>query len=136
MQLLIVEDDTLTALSMDQILAAEGHTIIGLAADVNGALKLAATVPFDLALVDYHLAGDACGADAIQLLRRLYGRPSIFVSSNPDQCRRAWKAAGALGCLRKPFDERMLVKTVAAAELLIAGQKPEPVPQGFEIYAD
>jgi DNA-binding response OmpR family regulator len=135
LRLLIIEDDAFIALSIEGILVAAGHTVVGLARDVDSALKIAAAIPFDLALVDYHLARNVCGADAAGQLRNLYSVPSIFVSSAPDDCRRARKKAGALGCLRKPFSDRTLVNAVKTAEAIIAEQKPVLLPEDFEVYA-
>jgi DNA-binding response OmpR family regulator len=136
LRLLIIEDDAFVAFSIEDVLVKAGHTVVGFARDVESALGMAEALPFDLALVDYHLALGSCGADAARLLRDLHSRPSIFVSSSPDDCRKAWKEAGALGCLSKPFNAQTLINAVSAAEAIIAGRQPDVLPQGFEVYAD
>jgi hypothetical protein len=61
------------------------------------------------------------------------GIPSIFVSALPDDCRKM-SAAGALGCLAKPFSDRDLVESVAAAQQMIRGECPQILPAPLELY--
>jgi CheY-like chemotaxis protein len=134
MRILIVEDNAFIAVSIEAVLLEARHEVVGIASNVESALAIAATLAFDLALVDYSLSDNSCGADAIRWLRDRYGRPSIFVSSQPDNCRKAWKEAGALGCLSKPFTDAELIGAVEIAEALINKRSPESLLDRFEIY--
>jgi two-component system, response regulator PdtaR len=104
MRALIVEDEILTALHLETVLEELGVESVGIAADVEGALRLAAAGP-DLALVDMNLRdGLTGGRIAEQLARR--GTAIFFVTANPRQI--GEQRALALGVLDKPFDERQL----------------------------
>ena len=125
----------MVALHIQHTLQDAGHEVVGMAPDVDAAVKVAATLHVDLALVDYGLADGSCGADAAQLLRERYSTPSVFVSGDPGSCRKAWKRAGALGCLQKPFTDIDLLRAVEIAADLSAGKEPRATYHRFEIYS-
>jgi two-component system, response regulator PdtaR len=135
LRILVVEDDGLVAISIKETLERADHVVVRLASDVDSALAAAAKLSCDLALVDYWLAGDSCGADAVRLLRERYWVPSIFISSHPDNCRKGWEEGGALGCLPKPFLESDLIDAVVIAQTLLAGEEPKPPLGRFELYS-
>lgn len=79
MRILIVEDEYLVAAELSDILTAEGHTIVGLAAsadEVNGILSNGSIC--DLAILDANLAGSSISPVATALERRSI--PFIVVS--------------------------------------------------------
>lgn len=134
MRILIVEDDAMFAFAIDDALSNAGHEIVGFARDEYAALDMAAVKEPDLALMDLRLARDTSGANAARLLRERFGIPSVFVSSSPEDCRRAAKESGALGCLSKPFMDQDLISVVAIAEHIIQGRAIDLRPRGFEVY--
>lgn len=134
MRILIVEDEAIVAFSMDDALSSAGHFIIGIARDEQTADTLAGKYQTDLALVDLRLARGSSGALAAQLLRERYGIPSIFVSGNPNDCRKVSSHGGVLGCLSKPFNDEELKEAVAVAEMVLSGQSPTDLPKGLELY--
>lgn len=133
MRILIVEDDALVAFAIDNALSSAGHEIVGFARDEELALTLARSHQAEFALVDLKLARGSSGDRVARGLADL-GVPSIFVSGHPDDCRRISAAAGALGCLPKPFSDRDLIESVAAAQRLICGERPQSLPAPLELY--
>jgi CheY-like chemotaxis protein len=134
MRILIVEDEAIIALEIDAVLTDTGHSVVGIAREVATALAVAAAQRPDLALVDLNLANNTSGAVAARHLLEMYGVPAIFVSGNPNDCRRVGFQTGALGCLSKPFKDSELIEAIAAAQALLAGQRPRTSPGGLEIY--
>ncbi len=100
----MVEDETLIALYLVELLADLDYDVFGPAASAVRALRLAEDVRPDLALVDIGLTGRADGiAIAVELRDRL-GIPTIFLSgtSDPATIKRA-KLAAPVDFIHKPF---------------------------------
>ncbi|MBI1867420.1 MAG: response regulator [Methylocystis sp.] len=57
-RILIVEDDPLIALALEEILTEQGLVIAGTARDVGAALRLAASAPIDVALLDVNVGSE------------------------------------------------------------------------------
>lgn len=134
MRILIAEDEAIIAFSMDDILSSAGHSVVGIARDSDTAVQLAGKLRPDLALVDLNLARGTSGATVARLLRELYGIPSIFVSGNPLDCRKARGYLDVFGCLSKPFKDDDLIGAVDVARAVIGGQPPTMMPENLELY--
>jgi two-component sensor histidine kinase len=109
-RILIVEDAVLLALELEASLTEAGARVIGVAANVEEALKLAAT-PFDVAVLDANLNGVAVTPVA-EALRRL-GRPFIFATGYGD----AVPAPEGFDApvVRKPYNVAQIAAAVAEA---------------------
>ena len=120
---------------MEETIRSAGHEVLGLAADERRALQLATIAPPDLGLIDLTLAHGESGAFVANVIRNLYGTPTLFISGTPDGCRHHAKSLRALGCLVKPFSAAVLVESLADAECLIRGKQPaNTVPDQLEVY--
>jgi DNA-binding response OmpR family regulator len=79
MRILIVEDEYLVAAELSDILTAEGHTIVGLAASPDEVIGILSNGSIcDLAILDANLAGSSISPVATALERRSI--PFIVVS--------------------------------------------------------
>ena len=92
-KVLIVEDDSLIALSMREILALVGFEVAGVAATVSDALILAENTRPDLAIFDVRLAGRRDGIEGAMLLRGIMEIPVLFLTAQGDEGTRARAAA-------------------------------------------
>jgi DNA-binding response OmpR family regulator len=120
---------------MEKTISSAGHVVIGLASDEHVALQIATAEPPDLALLDLNLAAGASGAVVANLIRNLYGTPTLFISGKPDACRKVGMRVGALGCLRKPFSRATLVQTLEIAQAILARQTLHgALPEEMELY--
>lgn len=141
LRILLVEDERVTALQMEITLTLARHDVLGVAPTAERALRMAALLTLDLALVDISLADGSSGIDAAREIHRLYGVRSLFVTAEPARCREA-KRPFALGCLTKPFDENELLVAIRMAEKRIRGERAaepqEPphrrLPGNLELY--
>jgi DNA-binding response OmpR family regulator len=135
LRILLAEDDCILATAMEETISSAGHVVIGLASDEHGALQIATAGPPDLALLDLNLASGASGAVVANLIRNLYGTPTLFISGKPDACRKVGMRVGAWGCLRKPFSRATLLLTLDIAEALLARKTlPGSLPEEMELY--
>ena len=123
--ILIVEDEILVALEMQCILEDRGYAVVGIAADLNGALAFADST-IDLALVDLNLRDGLTGPEIGKRLANEHHANVLFVTANP----RILGAgiAGTVGVLTKPTDEASLTAAVAFALARSSGEQLEAPP--------
>ena len=109
-RILIVEDAVLLALELEAGLTEAGAKGIGVAADVEEALRLAET-PFDVAVLDANLNGVSVSPVA-EALRRMH-RPFIFATGYGD----AAPAPEGFDApvVRKPYNVAQIAAAVAEA---------------------
>jgi two-component system, response regulator PdtaR len=120
--ILIVEDDSLVAAYLTELMANLGFVAVGTAASGVEALALAAVTRPALALVDIGLLGPIDGVDLAVRLKAEHGIPAIFVSGdfNPETALRAQRAQ-PLGLVQKPFRPSELLNAIERAEATIGG---------------
>jgi DNA-binding NtrC family response regulator len=111
-RLIVVEDNFPVANSLKYLLEAAGLEVVGMAANVEIALELVATIPFDLALLDINLRGEHASPIAEATIQQ--GKPVIFLtgygeaSMLPPHLR-------ALPRLDKPVDPGALIALIDRA---------------------
>jgi len=104
--ILVVEDEFLVALEMQSILEENGYRVLGIAADLAGAMEYAAE-SIDLALVDLNLRDGLTGPQIGERLANEYDAAVLFVTANPRMLGDG--VAGTIGVLTKPTDEETLL---------------------------
>ena len=122
-KILIVEDEIIVAMSMQMLLRQMGHESIGIAPDLDNALRLAEQVP-DLALVDLNLRDGLTGPEIGALLSRDHGVAVLFVTANPRALGDG--IAGTIGVLTKPTDRDAIKQAVDYALRVKRGEPAEP----------
>ena len=115
-RVLIVEDESITALHIKTILAREGYVVPAIVASGDEAIELAGELNLDLILMDIRLRGAIDGIEAAETIRREYDLPVIYLTAyaDPETSRRACQT-GSHGYVLKPFDERELLIVVDMA---------------------
>jgi CheY-like chemotaxis protein len=120
LQILLVEDEAITALALKRLVARLGHEVCGVTAMAEDAIRLAGEILPDIILMDIRLAGEMDGITAAHEIRQRFGISSIFMTANSDPATRALaENAQPLGFMAKPYSP-MMVKTtlrVAAEQL-------------------
>src|SRR5690349_9657428 len=110
MLILVVEDETLVAFTLEWALELAEHEVLGPADNVEDAIELCRTRQPDLALIDLNLRD---GGDGVEVARYLHHQrtPCLFVSAQVAHaranCHLAW------GIVRKPYDSISLPAIVA-----------------------
>lgn len=107
-RILIVEDESITALDLERLLKAAGHEVMGRVATAESALEIAASQRPDLVLMDINLVGPMDGVEAAARLRD-QDIPVVFLTAycDNDTLQRA-KLTEPFGYLAKPVDTRAL----------------------------
>src|SRR3569833_3035899 len=132
MRILIVEDEPIIALSTQVDLETAGHTVVGLAMTSDEAITLADRCRPDLVLMDIRLA-KGNGVEAAEAIHARWAIPSLFATSyvehSADTCH------AGLGCLRKPYDRRSLIRCIEIVEQVMVGLEPNSSPpSNLELY--
>jgi CheY-like chemotaxis protein len=131
--LLLVEDDYVTAFSMRQRLEGAGFRVVGVAADAPSALRLAEHEAVHLALVALRRKTDDPGVPIAQALRAHHGVPSLFITPNAKLAKAGQDVA--LGYLLKPFSGLALLETINVVAAQLAGDPTGTLPAGLELFA-
>ena len=128
-QILLIEDDTAIASSLERVLAAEGWVVTHAARGDDG-LALAQQQTFDLVLTDLKLPGIG-GLEIVQRLHAVRPRLPIVLMTAHGTTETAIEAIkfGAYDYLLKPFDMRELIELVGKA-LAAYRLMTEPVDLG------
>lgn len=107
-RVLIVEDETLTAMAIERCLTELGCEVVGLAATGEEALRKARAEAPDLIFMDVHLAGAMDGFEAARRINAERRTPTVIISGYSDRVVEAGSAQfEAAAYLPKPigFDE-------------------------------
>ena len=131
LRVLVVEDEALLAMEMERLLADCGWTVIGVALDHSGALRLVQDSTPDLALVDMNLRDGRTGPATTAALSGR-GVPCLFVTGDPEQIPADF--AGALGVVTKPFTTNALIRAVEYLRVWIeTGGRQATPPYGLTL---
>lgn len=108
-RVLIVEDDPMTALTIEENLSEDGFIICGKAFDYESAIRLMKAESPDLALVDIALKNKPDGIETAHELKRIKPIPIVYLTGNTESetFQRAEKTNPA-GFLHKPFRPKEL----------------------------
>lgn len=115
--ILIVEDEKITAENMRMGLEKSGYHIIGSVGTGKEAINKVEELTVDLVLMDVHLKGDMDGIEAAEEIRNRSGIPVIFLTAYSDEktVQRAKLTEPSGFLIKEPFD--ILNKPYAEKEL-------------------
>lgn len=114
--ILVVEDETITALDIEQSLRRKGYGVPGIACTGSEAVTLALQHRPSLILMDIRLKGDINGIEAAKRIQADLNVPIVFLTAYADRptLERA-KSADPSAYLLKPFEEAVLYTTIEIA---------------------
>jgi DNA-binding response OmpR family regulator len=128
-RIMIVEDEPLIAFENEYMLKDAGYEVVATIDSYADAAEVIGREEIDLILSDISLAGEGDGLD---VARAAAARdiPVLFVTGN---CTGEARAL-AVGCLAKPYNERVLLATLDAVDRHLQGRKPRRVPEELTLY--
>lgn len=130
-RILIVEDEMLVALEVEAVLEDLGHEVVGIAPDLQTAMKLAES-PLDLALVDLNLRDGLTGPEIGARLSADKGAAVLFVTANPRILGDG--IAGAIGVVTKPADTALVKAAVDYALRVSQGDEQVIPPPALKLF--
>ncbi|MFA5332335.1 MAG: response regulator [Methanoregula sp.] len=126
-RILIVEDETIVAMTLEEVLHDQGYSVAGIVSSADDAILATAKFNPDLILMDIRIRGDRDGISAAEEINRRFNIPIVYLTSHSDDktLARAVKTR-PYGYLLKPFRPRELHTTIEIAlykHRLISQQK-------------
>jgi DNA-binding response OmpR family regulator len=128
-RILIVEDEPLVAFDNEHMLGDAGYEVVATVDSFADAAAKIAEEEIDLVLTDITLAGDGDGFDVARAAAKK-GVPVLIVTGD---CA-AEAESLALGCLAKPYTERVLLGALDALDAHIQGRKSKKPPEQLTLY--
>lgn len=128
-RIMIVEDEPLVAFDNESMLKDAGYEVVATVDNFADALAVINSDKLDLILTDLTLAGEGTGIDVAKAAAET-GIPILFVTGNST----AEAQALALGCLAKPYSEKVLVSTLAVLDQHLQGRSPKRLPEELTLY--
>lgn len=116
LRILIVEDESMIALDLTDILEGAGHSVVGHATTKREALNLAGKTKPDIVLMDMELADGSSGLDAAEALGASHRLPILFLTGRGDFMVRAMALdIQPLGYITKPYQPADVLSALKAA---------------------
>jgi DNA-binding response OmpR family regulator len=130
-RIVIVEDEPLVAFDNEHLLREAGYEVVATVDSLAEAVRvLGEDDDVQLVLSDITLSGDGDGMDVARAAAAK-GVPVLFVTGTcPEEARSL-----AIGCLAKPYSDRMLKNALEALDRKLRGEPVKRVPAGLSIYA-
>jgi CheY-like chemotaxis protein len=115
-RILIVEDESITAMDIANTLRGWGWDVVGTAATGGDAIEQAFSLRPDVVLMDIRLKGIIDGVSAAQRIQTRLNIPVIYLTahSDDDTVKRALYS-GAYGYIVKPVKDQELRETILRA---------------------
>lgn len=82
LRILIVEDDSVSAVLLQRSLEKNNHVIVGQANSGERALEILSQNPVDIVMMDINLAGQMDGIKTTELINEKYDVPVVYLSSS------------------------------------------------------
>jgi CheY-like chemotaxis protein len=112
-RVLIVEDEIITAMSLQHLLELWGYGICGQASSGKEAVEIANSKKPDIVLIDISLSGDTNGIEVAKQIRSRFSIPFIFMTGYSDkETMEEIKEMEPAGCFVKPLDFNKLKMTL------------------------
>jgi len=128
MNIVIVEDDSLTALFLQESVEDLGHTVLGTFDSAKPLLDEVYSMDIDLAFMDIEINGKMDGIECASILQNKHAISSIFITSyqNSSTINDAMDSS-PLGYLIKPVSETEIEASLAVASRTLQKSLPKKI---------
>jgi len=126
--ILIVEDEFLSAQFLEQAIQDLGHSMIANVTNAKDAIAIAKKHKIDLVLMDINLIGEIDGIQCSILINHIQNVPTIYITAFADSQSIAEATTTNLyGYLIKPFSERDIEAALAVATVKLKNKSHQPL---------
>jgi DNA-binding response OmpR family regulator len=130
-RIMIVEDEPLVAFDNESMLQDAGYEIVATVDGFAAAQAVIEAEALDLILTDIALAGEGDGLD----VARAAGAKGVAVLLVTGGCTDEARSL-AIGCLAKPYSEKVLLGALAAVDEHMQGRTVKKLPDQLTLYAE
>jgi DNA-binding response OmpR family regulator len=128
-RILIVEDEPLVAFDNEHLLGEAGYEVVATVDNLAAAREVIESEELDLVLTDIALNGEGDGTDVARAARDK-GVAVLFVTGlRPDDAEHL-----AVGCLTKPYGEKILKAALDALDEILQGKDVKKLPAQLSLY--
>ena len=113
-RILIIEDETVIAMDLSDIVTGIGHEVCAVEATASGAVAAAERERPDLVLADIQLADGSSGIDAVKHILASFSVPVIFITAFPDRLLTGERPEPTF-LITKPYSQDMVRAAVSQA---------------------
>lgn len=131
LKVLIVEDDSLVADLLEEILEEAGFAVCGVACTVAEAIELGERHNPDLGVIDFHLPGGEYGMQVAAALRQSSRFGVLYATGNPDHP--LLSQAEGEGCITKPYSAHTVVAALRVVSERMSNHPTSAFPRGFRL---
>lgn len=111
--ILIVEDDSLVALDIKEIIEENGYKVVDVCQDAASAFACLAENKADFALLDINLKDSLSGVDIAKHINKNYKIPFAYITAyTDDKTLEDVKETKPVGFVVKPFEERQIIAAI------------------------
>ncbi len=128
-RILLVEDEPLVAFDNEHLLKESGYEVVATVDNLEAAREVIESENLDLVLTDIRLNGDGDGTGVARIAKG-QGVPVLFVTAHGADDH---KGLG-LGCLAKPYSDRVLKGALDALDRHLQGRKLKKLPPQLTLY--
>ena len=131
-RILVVEDEPLVAFDNEHLLTDAGYEVVATVDTSEDALRVIEEEgeDLDLVLADIGLSGEGSGIGVAEAAYER-GIPVLFVTGScPGQATKHL----AIGCLSKPYSDKVLKSALDAVDAMLRGDKAKKVPEQLTIF--
>lgn len=128
-RILVVEDEPLVAFDNEYLLKDAGYEVVATVDNLDSAREVIEAQALDLVMTDIRLNGEGDGKDVAELARTK-GVPVLFVTAHSGEETRGL----GLGCLSKPYSDKVLKSALEALESHLGGRKLRRLPPQLTLY--
>ena len=128
-RILVVEDEPLVAFDNEHLLQDAGYEVVATVDTLEGAREVIESEPLDLVLTDIRLNGDGDGTGVAEVARER-NVPVLFVTAHSSK----ESERLGLGCLSKPYSDKVLKGALEALETHLQGRKLKKLPPQLTLY--
>lgn len=115
-RILVVEDESILALDVEDILNHLGYEVTGLAIDAEEAMASIAQCSPDLVLMDVRIQGAIDGIEAARQIWEQFRLPVVFLTASTDEATlQRIKTVHTFGYIVKPFSMQKLETKIRIA---------------------
>lgn len=133
-EVLIIEDESIIAMHIKQIVESLGHTVVGIVRTHSEAVAAAKHKRPELVLADISLADGSSGIDAVKEILAEQDVPVIFITAFPERLLTGSRPEPTY-LITKPFEPETVVATIGQALLLHREQVDEKISAAAGTYS-
>lgn len=116
--ILIIEDESITALQIKSSLESAGYEVIGTASNSNSAIQFVQSKSIDIIISDIQIKGDLNGIETVALIHKIKNIPTVFLTSfHDDNILKEVSKVNFTGYIVKPYLEEQLLREVRLVSL-------------------